>query len=358
MKKFFYIAAAALVGMGTACSGNDDGKPVGPEGNITALTLTLLEDTIEADGVTPLKYKVEDQDGNDVTDYDKLRMQNVSENGVTIDIPVTFVENGEVVLRVKDIASGTVSNNVTVTVQNRGKYEKYFRRSLIYDITDIACQNCPTMAKGLVVQSERYPGRLLVVAVHGGMSSKEPFEIPASAQLRSMFGLSSWPSGIVDMRATTRNDAVLAGSLAKESWRLYPATSGIKLKSTMENGKVTVEAEVAIEEDGVYSFGWGLLTDGIVYEQSGGGPEYVHNDILLALSNPMGGFIGNDNGNMKKGDKWTFNGNVDLTGNAYSTADNSRIFAFVMKKTANDKFYINNVTDCPVNGEVDYKLND
>ncbi len=77
MKKFFYIAAAALVGMGTACSGNDDGKPVGPEGNITALTLTLLEDTIEADGVTPLKYKVEDQDGNDVTDYDKLRMQNV-----------------------------------------------------------------------------------------------------------------------------------------------------------------------------------------------------------------------------------------------------------------------------------------
>ncbi len=29
-----------------------------------------------------------------------------------------------------------------------------------------------------------------------------------------------------------------------------------------------------------------------------------------------------------------------------------------MKKTANDKFYINNVTDCPVNGEVDYKLND
>ena len=58
-------------------------------------------------------------------------MQNVSENGVTIDIPVTFVENGEVVLRVKDIASGTVSNNVTVTVQNRGKYEKYFRRSLI-----------------------------------------------------------------------------------------------------------------------------------------------------------------------------------------------------------------------------------
>ena len=53
MKKFFYIAAAALVGMGTACSGNDDGKPVGPEGNITALTLTLLEDTIEADGVTP-----------------------------------------------------------------------------------------------------------------------------------------------------------------------------------------------------------------------------------------------------------------------------------------------------------------
>ncbi len=65
----------------------------------------------------------------------------------------------------------------------------------------------------------------------------------------------------------------------------------------------------------------------------------------------MGGFIGDDNGNMKKGDKWTFNGNVDLTGNAYSTADNSRIFAFVMKKTANDKFYINNVTDCPVNGE-------
>ncbi len=55
--------------MGTACSGNDDGKPVGPEGNITALTLTLLEDTIEADGVTPLKYKVEDQDGNDVTDW-------------------------------------------------------------------------------------------------------------------------------------------------------------------------------------------------------------------------------------------------------------------------------------------------
>ena len=104
MKKFFYIAAAALVGMGTACSGNGGDEPVGPDGDITALTLTLLEDTIEADGVTPLKYKVEDQDGNDVTDYDKLRMQNISENGVNIDIPVTFVENGEVVLRVKDIS--------------------------------------------------------------------------------------------------------------------------------------------------------------------------------------------------------------------------------------------------------------
>ncbi|WP_300868966.1 Omp28-related outer membrane protein [uncultured Alistipes sp.] len=357
MKKFFYIAAAALVGMGTACSGNGGDEPVGPDGDITALTLTLLEDTIEADGVTPLKYKVEDQDGNDVTDYDKLRMQNISENGVNIDIPVTFVENGEVVLRVKDISSGVVSNNVTVKVQNRGKYEKYFRRSLIYDMTDVLCSNCPTLAKGLKNQCDKYPDRLLIVAVHGGFSTSDPFVTPATNQLLSMWSINSWPSAIIDMRAKVGNDAASAGKFARESWRLYPATSGIKLKSSMADNKVTISAEVAIEEDGVYSFGYGVLTDGIPYEQSGAGVEYKHEDILMALSNHMGGWVGDDNGQMKKGDKWNFETTFDFA-NKYSTAENSRLFAFVMKKTANDKFYINNVADCPINGEVDYKLND
>lgn len=261
---------------------------------------------------------------------------------------------------------GMYSNEVTVTVQNRGQYEKFVRQVLISQMTSTGCVNCPNMTTALKSLAAIYPDRLQILSFHCDYSgTSDPFTIDATNTLYAQFGASGLPSAIVDMR--TLISGASTGQIQTQIQRSleeYPATCGVKIVTEYKEATKTAIAAVTVQaaEANTYSIGAAVVLDGQSATgqaaQSGADGEYVHNNIVLAISNLYGDLV--DGGQIGKDESKMCKFSFDLSDTKYASYDPSqmRIVAFVLAQDG-ENFYVNNSATCAlVNGSVDYALNE
>lgn len=190
------------------------------------------------------------------------------------------VRSGEVVLS----ASG---NEFRFTVSQMGDMtvdasQEFYRRSLAMRFTATWCGNCPEMADAIAGAMEEYPDRIVPFTIHA-MSSTGGLAYDKSTELGYYYGAEGYPTGIVN------NMARLVGSLvkkdpfvafAREATESYPAKTVIGGYTVVSDGSVMAELSVGARESGDYKISAFLLEDSIVYEQSSGGANYVHNYVV------------------------------------------------------------------------------
>lgn len=359
MKKNLF-AVALLASASTiffACSNGDE--PDTKLDDIKKIELTVDKNAIEANGEDAVNFTVTSDTGVNLNDKAVILIPG-TENTFLDEMYYTSNVNETVTFQAR--YNGIYSNEVTVEVKNRNKYEKYFRRILIAQLTGTWCVNCPSMTRSLKVLSSQLPDRLEILAMHGTSSQgTDPYEIPQTGEMFSKFtDLRGYPSAVIDMRQVSA-DATTAALMRAINRSLleYPATCGVKIKSTYNKDTKKVDAEITVAADKTnkYAFGVAVVVDGLTETQTGAenDPDYRHNNVVIAMNNINGELDGDGVINANEEKSHTFQ--IDMSTTKHNI-DNMRIVAFIMAQSG-ETYYVNNTASCKLDGgSVDYIYNE
>lgn len=181
------FAVALFAGASTAfvaCSGSDD-EPKPSLDDIKEIKLTVDKNAIEANGEDVVNFTVTSDTGVNLNDKAVILIPG-EEITFLDEMYYTSTVNETVTFQAR--YNGIYSNEVTVEVKNRSKYEKYFRRVLISQLTGTWCVNCPGMTRSLKLVSEQFPDRIEILAMHGSSSQgTDPYAIPQTEKMFSQF---------------------------------------------------------------------------------------------------------------------------------------------------------------------------
>ena len=216
--------------------------------------------------------------------------------------------------------------------------DEYFRRSLVLDFTGTWCVHCPKMQAAIAEAQQQRPGRIVSVGVHclDNMSLT-----PQSSDLVARFGVSAYPSAVVDLEGTSLFTTSSPELLLQHCDRLLEErgeAAGLKISNTLDGSALKVEVEATAVRDGNYSLHLLLLEDGIVAAQTGATDDYVHNDVLRAWEEAP-------SAQHSKGD--VFTASFSLSG----VSGAIRLVALVCRNGI-----VDNVTFCKAGESVEYRF--
>lgn len=214
----------------------------------------------------------------------------------------------------------------------------YYRRSLILDFTGTWCVNCPKMEMAIRDAQALRPGRLVCISVHC-LAADKMSVLPLSGTLAGRFGVSAYPSVVTDLSAAslmTTSSAELLLARCDALLAERPLAAGIKIGSSLTDGKVSVQMEAKAVRDGEYSLHCVLLEDGIVASQIGGSADHVHDNVLRAWMDSEVAARG-------EGETFTWSCTADA-------AQDWRIIAFVCRGGI-----VDNVASCKIGESVVYQ---
>lgn len=173
--------------------------------------------------------------------------------------------------------------------------KSFTHRSLAMRFTADWCGFCPYMATAFDSAKEQMNGSLELVSLHGDDST---YEFSGTNTLVRRFGVSGFPTGVVDARASipnyqsTATTASTAMQVAKETQAYYPTTTSIACSSYLSGTDLTVFLPLFFKDADSYHVTVLLLEDGIVGYQNGGGSHYDHKDVArLAVTSISGNSI-------------------------------------------------------------------
>ncbi len=189
--------------------------------------------------------------------------------------------------------------NAVVNVTQMGNLEadygrEFLRRSVMMRFTATWCGNCPRMNVGLMDAIEKDPRHILPLTMHV-WQSEGGLNYDAGEDYADYFRIDGLPAGFMN------NYAEIGGSypsaivqeiindLAVEAVEDLPANTMVAGTARLEDGNVVVDLSIASKEAGEYLVSVFVLEDGIVYEQSGGSSDYVHNNVARAEMTQMWG---------------------------------------------------------------------
>ena len=360
MKKILF-AVALFVSTSTvfvACSNSDDGSQPNLD-DIKEIELTVDKNAIEANGEDAVNFTVTSDTGVNLNDKAVILIPG-EENIFLDEMYYTSTVNETVTFQAR--YNGIYSNEVTVEVKNRSKYEKYFRRVLISQLTGTWCVNCPSMTRALKLMQTQFPDRLEILAMHGSSSQgTDPYAIEQTEQMFARFPeLTGYPSAIIDMRQKSVD--ATTSSLARainRSLLEYPATCGVKIESTYDKSTKHVIAKITVAADKTnkYALGIAVVVDGLEYPRTGAesDPDYRHNNVVIAINNINGEFVGD--GVINAGEEISHTFEIDMSTTKYSIED-MRVVAFVLAQSE-DAYYVNNSASCKLDGgSIDYTYNE
>ena len=340
-----------------------------PDPNTGGYTLSVDKTTIEANGVDMATFILKDENGKNLVDdanelsYIYFKNVETNENLPRRSRSFSMPQNG--VYTFKATYMGKESQNtVTITVQNRQKYERYFQQVALIKCTGTWCGPCAVMANYLENVSKPWSDHMTIVAAHASGSSYDPFASYSNElgqTLLNMYGGSGYPFLIYD--AITTQEGSSGGSSNIEAkirdfLTNYPATCGVAIRSTeLQGTTLKIRAAMTSSTGGEYDMGYILLVDNQPY--SGGTIESgVYNDIVIGHSsnlvamNNQTKFTATADQEVEK--EWT----IENFPASVFAAEDVRILVYALSKTANRENIIDNLTHCPLGGSVDYLLNE
>lgn len=246
------------------------------------------------------------------------------------------------------------------------------RRVLLLQFTGTGCQYCPNMINALyaISKNDEYKNKIAIAAAHiGSFAGNDPALMTEGKTIDDAFGILGYPNLVVDMVKNTSevysNEAYVASMVNKALSRV-DVKGGIAVNAEYHADKnyVVINTLVKAKESAEFRVGALLLEDNIFGAQSvaagivpGEGVNFNnHNNCIRRVrcqqpNDPMD-FSGLDLGYINAGTT----ASKDFAFPLLKTweAENLHILVFISTKEG-DKWYVNNVINCPINGETDFE---
>lgn len=238
----------------------------------------------------------------------------------------------------------TVTQMAKVNVDDLWKTKDFHHRSLAAKFTATWCGYCPPMAAQFDQAEQQSPNKLEVVAFHPTSSN---LGCNASQSVIDRYGISSYPTGILDMRTSVYSASSILSAIS-ETEKNYPTTTAVSFKSSISGSNITVDLSMYAKKADSYKVTVLLLEDNIVGYQAdnydGDSNDFIHSNIVrLALSSPTG-------------DEVTLNTDYTVWSHKYSGTvpsgckkDNLKILVYVQKPFGEQRktgsygdFYVDN----------------
>lgn len=186
-------------------------------------------------------------------------------------IPVTVIQKG-----------GT-------PVETDWEDKEFFHRSLVMRFTADWCGYCPIMAENIVEFQNRHPNKTEAISVHGNGSS---LMFEEYATLDSYFGITGYPTGIMDMRRDVYSWQSMEQTLT-ETEDKYPVQTGIAYYSALKQNQLSLDVHIYAKVADKYKVTVILVEDNIIGYQSnyesGNRDDYEHTGIArIAVSEVLG----------------------------------------------------------------------
>lgn len=365
MKKFlmFFTACTlcASAGFFAACSGSSDENEPTIDGEVVGpITLTVDKSTIEASGEDFATLIVKDANGQILTNSKEhlkhLYFENITTGEYLESQTNVFysIEDGS--YKIKAYYNDMETEEaVTVKVQNRKKYEVFYRKIAVFKMTGTWCVNCPAMTEALKKVNQKVPDRMVELAFHASSSEvADPFHLSETNLLAQQFNATGFPTCIYNLnllsiqRSTAQIESILMEQRIK-----YPATCGIKIHSSYDvnAGIITVNAGLTSSKGDKYELVYALVRDGLTAGSNA--YESVYDYTLMAITpnflRPAAPFtVAKDEEHMA--DTFTITGATGLD------ASKSRVVVYALRQVG-DAYIVDNITECSIDGQIDYKYN-
>ena len=363
MHKFKQILLLLAATSLASCSGNVDPDDVAPGTQVAPYTLSVDKTVIESDGADEATLVITDANGLVLTEGNYMRQVSFhieetdewrSGMGYEGD-PEKFSSIVDGTYTISAMFTGEeCGNKVTVTSQNRKKYELFHKNVAIYRLTGTWCQYCPYMTEALNNVNEYTKDHSIVLEFHNGDEYSLPYgmTMDMAAYLNSRFNSNAYPYCIYSMTEGSGDRTVNdIQRLVKARLFEHPACTGIKASSTLSDGKLVVNATVRASASGKYDLGMAILKDNCI-PTSASAYEDVYNDVVIGAS-------GNFHAMATDAFDLQANAEKELVKEWESDkldADNCRVVLFTLRE-ADGKVLIDNAVDFKVGKGVEYRYN-
>lgn len=246
------------------------------------------------------------------------------------------------------------------------------RRSLLIQFTGTGCGYCPGMTQSLrdVLSNEEYAEHTVLTAAHR-YNGSDPAYLAGYALDQAM-GISGYPSLVADMcYIVTSYYTNYVENLVTTALSRTTAKAGISAVSYIEDDKVIIKATVKAAEESKFRIGAWLMEDGIYGQQSNygiaEGDFNIHDNCIrvadskVSSSDYTGYEIGpvDENGKVqpiKKGETAEYTFTIELKDKW--KRENCSLVIFVTtpeKVQGRESYFVNNVIEMPLEGEVAFE---
>ena len=361
MKKLFTLLSSAALFM-TACTGAHDPE-VEDTPAVAPFTLSVNKTQIESNGKDAAVFTITDANGMVLTDAAHIRNTSfyIVETGEwrtdigSGDAPNVFTSITDGTYTVKAMYEGEYcENEVQVTSANRKAYELFHKNVLIYRFTATWCQYCPSMTEALGKINDFSKDHSLVMEFHG--NDQYTFD-----------GIRDYAAGIYSTVGYPYCDYSLVTGSGKRTMNDlhnniksvlvdYPAQTGIKAETKVENGNLVVNATVAASVAGEYDLAMAVLMDDCVPSApADGSPVYEeeYDNVIRAITGNYGA-MSSDRFSLAAGEDKTIVKEVPDFG---LNQEKSKVILFTLMKTSEGKTIVDNAVSVPVGQSVDYRYN-
>ena len=228
-------------------------------------------------------------------------------------------------------SDGSISKTVNVAQSSKKDFNadewkdrEFYHRSLFMRFTATWCGWCPRMNNSIKLAQQKYPDKLLYVALH---NSDSDLAFSGTSSLKYVFGVSGFPTGVVDGRiklsnqdSETVSEQIISAS--KETEQNYGTATGLALSSTVSGREIMVDVDAFIKYKGNYKITVMLLEDRILASQvnyeGATSSSYQHDNVArIALSS--------------------------ITGDAFSVSDDYSVQSFAFSANVPDEYDISNM---------------
>lgn len=265
--------------------------------------------------------------------------------------------------------TGPVDPPITTTKypadSNPGKFDNFFKRTMIVDHTGTGCGYCPRIVASLNdIEKGADADKIVAVAAHT-YNSSDPMYNTFATKYKNYCGVSSYPTVNLDLRKTS--DATFSGGTASEIVSKcdkletkFPAKVAIAASVELVGTEFKVYTGVKVGVTGSYNIGITVLEDDITAKQANNG--YKGYDFNKHKHAVRGGFPASSvtgeplkEGTINAGELIEKEFTVPVP--AKTKAENARIVVYVAcpDTEGGTKFYINNAVVCKPGSPVAFK---
>lgn len=238
-------------------------------------------------------------------------------------------------IRLRNLAI-IVSIAFAAIVFSQDSFAQTQRNPVLEYCTGTWCVYCPQ--GHAIIRDQILPNipNAIIIGYHGPANGTDPFSYFPGNNILSLFGFNSYPTGVIDR---------VSGIISRGSWfsqmnarNSVPATVAIDVDRSFNRitreFSATIDFTALTNLSGQYNFNVILLESGMIWAQTGGTSNYVHEHVARAM---MNGASGQEviNGNWNQGNVITKSVNytvpVPTGGGPDMIWDNCNIVVLVYK---------------------------